>query len=304
MERKSRFIGCLLGLAIGDALGAPVEFMRRGSFEKVTGMRDGGPFNLKAGQWTDDTSMALCLADSLIEKGFDPADQMHRYTRWFRNGYNSVNGRCFDIGMGTRAALIQWEKTGDPFAGNVSPNAAGNGTLMRLAPVPMLYASDPHQAMRQSVIVTRTTHGAPETIDCSQIMAAHLCAEFNANDDAEDQPVLGPAGYTNQKTTNIALGTYRDKTEDQIRGSGYCVESLEASLWCLETSSSFSEAVLKAVNLGDDSDTTGAICGQLAGARYGVEGIPDAWIKQLAMSDAIIERAIKLFELCGRSQPV
>ncbi len=297
MGRESRFIGCLLGLAIGDALGAPVEFKSRGTFKKVTGMQDGGPFNLREGQWTDDTSMALCLADSLIERGFDPADQMQRYTRWFREGYNSVTGRCFDIGVGTRAALIRWEKTKDPFAGDVSPHAAGNGTLMRLAPVAMRYANDAHQAMRQAAVVTRTTHGAPETIDCSQIMAAHLCAEFNHTDDDEDQPVLGPAGYTNQKTMNIALGTYLDKTQDQIRGSGYCVESLEASLWCLETSSSFSEAVLKAVNLGDDSDTTGAICGQLAGARYGVEGIPPDWIKQLAESDAIIERAVKLYEL-------
>ncbi len=302
MGRESRFIGCLLGLAIGDALGAPVEFKSRGTFKKVTGMQDGGPFNLREGQWTDDTSMALCLADSLIERGFDPADQMQRYTRWFREGYNSVTGRCFDIGVGTRAALIRWEKTKDPFAGDVSPHAAGNGTLMRLAPVAMRYANDAHQAMRQAAVVTRTTHGAPETIDCSQIMAAHLCAEFNHTDDDEDQPVLGPAGYTNQKTMNIALGTYLDKTQDQIRGSGYCVESLEASLWCLETSSSFSEAVLKAVNLGDDSDTTGAICGQLAGARYGVEGIPPDWIKQLAMSDAIAERAIKLYELSLASE--
>lgn len=304
IDKKSRFIGCLVGLAVGDALGAPVEFQARGTFRKITGMRSGGPFNLRAGQWTDDTSMALCLADSLIEQGFDPADQMQRYWRWFTEGYNSVNGTCFDIGIGTREALLRWNKTGEPFSGSTNSRSAGNGALMRLAPVAMYYAGDPHVAMQQAAVMTRTTHGADETIDCAQIMTAHLCAAFNASDDEEDQAPLGPAGYSSQKTMDIVFGTYLDKTEAEIRGSGYCVESLEAALWCLETTGSFKEAVLKAVNLGDDADTTGAICGQLAGARYGVDGIPAKWVEQLAMSEAIVERAVKLFDLGGRDQPV
>ena len=297
IDRKSRFIGCLVGLAVGDALGAPVEFMERGTFEPVTGMRDGGPHQLLAGQWTDDTSMALCLADSLIENGFDPADQMRRYWRWYTEGHNSVNGKCFDIGIGTREALIKWNETGDPFSGSTDPRSAGNGALMRLAPIAMLYADDPPEALKRAAIMTRTTHGAAETIDCSQIMAAHLCASFAAGNGGGAP--LYPPEYSTQKTKDIVLGTYLDKTDDQLRGSGYCVESLEAALWCVETTSTFKEAVLKAVNLGDDADTTGAICGQLAGARHGIENIPKKWIKQLALSDAIIERAVKFFTRSG-----
>ena len=296
-DRKSRFIGCLVGLAVGDALGAPVEFMERGSFDLVTGMRDGGPHNLLAGQWTDDTSMALCLADSLIENGFDPVDQMRRYWRWYSEGYNSVNGKCFDIGIATRNALEAWHKTGDTFSGSIDPRSAGNGALMRLAPIAMFYADDARKAIAQASVMTRTTHGAEEAIDCSRIMTAQLCASFSAigDDESPHRPLL----CSSDKTRDVAFDMYQGKAEDDIRGSGYCVESLEASLWCLETTSNFRDAVLKAVNLGDDADTTGAICGQLAGARYGIEGIPKEWVGQLAMSESIINRAIKLYALSG-----
>ena len=138
MNRRERYRGCLLGLAVGDALGTTLEFCRPGSFTPITDMVGGGPFRLKPGQWTDDTSMALCLASSLTERGgFDARDQMERYVRWWREGYWSSTGRCFDIGNTTSAALSRFQKTGDPFAGSTDPHAAGNGSLMRLAPVPL-----------------------------------------------------------------------------------------------------------------------------------------------------------------------
>ena len=138
MQPIERFSGCLLGLAIGDTVGTTLEFKRPGSFEPLTDMVGGGPFRLKPGQWTDDTSMALCLAASLIEcRGFDARDQMERYVRWWREGYMSSTGHCFDIGNTTAEALGIFQRTRDPFAGSTDLDKAGNGSLMRPAPVPM-----------------------------------------------------------------------------------------------------------------------------------------------------------------------
>jgi ADP-ribosyl-[dinitrogen reductase] hydrolase len=140
MDLLDRQRGCLLGLACGDAVGTTVEFSARGSFPPMTDMVGGGPFRLPVGAWTDDTSMALCLATSLVEKnGFDAHDQMTRYCQWYQNGYLSSTGRCFDIGLTVRGALARFQKSGEPFSGSTDPQAAGNGCIMRLAPVPMFY---------------------------------------------------------------------------------------------------------------------------------------------------------------------
>jgi ADP-ribosyl-[dinitrogen reductase] hydrolase len=139
-ELRDRMRGALIGLAVGDAVGTTVEFKTPGSFPPVTDMVGGGPFRLAAGEWTDDTSMALCLAESLIEgREFDPVDQMKRYTKWYKHGHLSSNGRCFDIGNTVSEALARFAETKDPFAGSRAPNKAGNGSLMRLAPIPMFY---------------------------------------------------------------------------------------------------------------------------------------------------------------------
>jgi ADP-ribosyl-[dinitrogen reductase] hydrolase len=135
MDRIQRSRGCLLGLAVGDALGTTLEFKPPGTFTPITDMLGGGPFNLKPGQWTDDTSLALCLAESLIEcRGFNPKDQMERYVRWWKEGHLSSTGTCFDIGNTTRAALSAFLKTGNPMSGPTDAYSAGNGSLMRLAP--------------------------------------------------------------------------------------------------------------------------------------------------------------------------
>ena len=156
MDLLSRFRGALIGLAVGDALGAPVEFCAPGTFEPVTTMRGGGSFGLQAGFWTDDTSMALCLAESLTETGgFDPADQMRRYCRWYRDGHLSSTGQCFDIGNTTAGALSRFEKTKEPYSGSDRKNTAGNGSLMRLAPVPLFYEADPVLAIRHAADSSR-----------------------------------------------------------------------------------------------------------------------------------------------------
>src|SRR4051794_38168693 len=177
---RDRFCGALLGLAVGDAIGTTVEFMPPGTFERVTDMVGGGPFGLPAGAWTDDTSMALCLAESLVERrGFDPVDQLERYRRWYREGYLSSTGRCFDIGNATRAALTRFERTGEPYPGDADADAAGNGPLMKLAPVALAYAHRPDEAIENAALSARTTHGDPRAADASRFMAALLVAALN-----------------------------------------------------------------------------------------------------------------------------
>jgi ADP-ribosyl-[dinitrogen reductase] hydrolase len=297
MDEIERFRGCLLGLAAGDAVGTTVEFSPRGTFEPVTDMVGGGPFNLRPGEWTDDTSMALCLATSLLECGrFDAHDQMERYCRWATTGYLSSNGRCFDIGGTVSQALDAFQQTGDPFSGSTDPWSAGNGCIMRLAPVPMFFHRDFEAAVRYSGESSRTTHGARECVDASRLFGAMIVKAFSGSSKKQvlfEETGLGPLA---PRIADIASGTYREKGKEAIKGSGYVVECLEAALWCFLETDSFQDAVLAAVNLGDDADTTGAVCGQIAGAFYGESLIPLAWRRKLAMGEQIGEWAERLYE--------
>lgn len=163
MDKLTKIQGSLLGLAIGDAVGTTVEFKKRGSFSPVTDMVGGGVFGLKKGQWTDDTSMALCLADSLIaQQGFDAKDQMERYLRWYEKGENSATGKCFDIGMATKQALKDFKKTGEPYAGSTDKYSSGNGSLMRLAPISCYYHDNINHAVEYAILSSKTTHGSPD----------------------------------------------------------------------------------------------------------------------------------------------
>ncbi len=291
-----RYRGCLLGLACGDAVGTTVEFMARGTFPPITDMLGGGPFGLKPGEWTDDTSMALCLGTSLIKRrGFDPADQMERYCRWQSEGYLSSNGHCFDIGNTVSGALRRFRKSGEPFSGATDPMSAGNGSIMRLAPVVMFFAPDAAAVQHYAAESSRTTHGCDEAVDACHLLGAVL---LQALAGAEKEEVLAVDLQPRRdgrdlcaSITSIQRGDYRDKGEAEIRGTGYVVESLEAALWCFATTDSFRDAILRATNLGEDADTTAAICGQIAGAYYGAEGIPASWREQLTMAAEICELA-------------
>ena len=292
MTTQNRFRGCLLGLACGDAVGTTVEFKARGTFEPVTDMVGGGPFKLKPGQWTDDTSLALCLATSLVEKdGFDPMDQMERYCRWHREGYLSSNGECFDIGNTTASALHEFEATGEPYAGSTDSWAAGNGSIMRLAPVPMFFFPDREQVIHYSGESSRTTHGSEECVGACRLLGEMLFLALSGAPRDEILFATKTARDLSPKVQEIADGAYRDKDESDIEGSGYVIKSLEAALWCFLQTETFRDAILKAVNLGDDADTTAAVCGQIAGAFYGEDGIPDEWLSRLAMAAEIRELA-------------
>ena len=289
--------GALLGLAVGDALGAPVEFCQRGRFEPLTGLRSGGKFQMRLGEWTDDTAMALCLADSLLaSEGFDPLDQMERYWLWGNEGYNSTRDRAFGVGKTVAKAMAGFLKTGEPLSGSTDPRSAGNGSIMRLAPVVMFYLNDRRRAVHFAGESSRTTHQATEAIEACQLLA-HILITFihrrtdnpHLFDDLDCYP-SSPALQT------LIERQYMAKNESDIFGSGYVVESLEAALWAFETTDSFEQAVLAAANLGDDSDTTAAVCGQIAGAYYGYSAIPDDWLQALLEHERLLQTANALIK--------
>lgn len=305
LNLSDRYRGSLLGLATGDAVGTTLEFKYPGTFTPLTDMVGGGPFGLKPGQWTDDTSMALCLAESLIEKkGFEPVDQMQRYCRWRDKGYMSSNGRCFDIGNTVNAALNHFKQTGEPFAGPTDRYSAGNGSIMRLAPAPLFFARHPRRAIEASAQSSRTTHGATAAVDACRYLGALLVGAVNgvakANLLAAHYSPI--PGYWEEnplcpEIDEIAAGSFKDRQPPEIVGTGYAVRSLEAALWALYHSQTYQEGCLLAVNLGDDADTTGAVYGQLAGAIYGESGLPANWVNRLTGYDLITGLAESLLRL-------
>ena len=310
-----RYRGAIIGLAAGDALGTAVEFSPPGTFTPLTDIVGGGPFGLEAGQWTDDTSMALCLAESLLEcSGFDPVDQLRRYVRWYRKGHHSSTGTCFDIGNTVRDALTRFERTGEPWCGSTDPHSAGNGSLMRLAPVPLFFMRDPETTIARAADSSRTTHGAAEAVDACRYYAGLMIGALQGVDKVDllapmftpvrgswDRAPLAP------KIEEVASGSFLHKAPPDIRGTTYVVRSIEAALWAFAMTNSFRDGALLAVNLGDDADTTGAIYGQLAGAFYGVETIPPGWRSKLTSLDTLESFASRLFEAAqspGRARGV
>jgi ADP-ribosyl-[dinitrogen reductase] hydrolase len=305
MDTTKRYRGSLLGLATGDALGTTLEFRPPGSFKPITDIVGGGPFNLQPGQWTDDTSMALCLAESLIAcRGFDPVDQLTRYVRWWREGHLGSTGKCFDIGITTSTALRRFEKTGEASCGSTCSSSAGNGCIMRLAPVPLFFTRKPQEVIERSADSSRTTHGAQEAVDACRYLGALIVGAVNGVDKKEllsshYSPVVGywQKHPLTMEIAEIANGSFKQREPPEIEGSGYCVKSLEAALWAFHKTENFRDGCLLAVNLGDDADTTGAVYGQLAGAYYGANALPERWRKQLAMRETIEGLADKLYQL-------
>ncbi len=305
MEMLKRYRGGLLGLAIGDALGTTLEFCPPGSFAPLKDMVGGGPFQLAPGAWTDDTSMALCLAESLIERqGFDPADQLQRYVKWLRTGHLSSTRVCFDVGNTVRRALMTFEKTGQPYCGPTDPIAAGNGSIMRLVPVPLFYAQDPEEAIKKSGESSRTTHGAIAAVDACRYLGALITGatygvvkEKLLSDHYSPVPGYWESRPLVPEIADIASGSFKHRNPPEIQGSGYVVKSLEAALWAFSHSQSFKEGCLLAINLGDDADTTGAVYGQLAGVFYGEAGLPQSWHKRLVQRERIESFADQLFVL-------
>ncbi|MCW7540973.1 ADP-ribosylglycohydrolase family protein [Aquabacterium sp. A7-Y] len=281
-----RFRGALLGLMIGDALGVPLEFSPRDSKPPVSDIAGGGPFALQRGFWTDDTSMACCLMYSLLKsKGFDAAHQMQCYSYWYRFGAYSPTGKCFDIGATTRQAIEHYLASGNPMAGSTNPKAAGNGSLMRLAPVVLFYFGDFEKAVHYAGQSSMTTHGAVEAVDACRYFAAliHGALAGETKERLLDGIYSPIQGYWERHPLapaieRIAMGSHKGKPRTAISSSGYVVHTLEAALWAFFRNPDFRSGALEAVNLADDSDTVGAVFGQLAGSFYGETQIPIEWI--------------------------
>lgn len=288
-ELAFRFRGCLLGLAIGDAMGTTLEFQKRNEEETHRTILGKGPFNLKPGEWTDDTSMALCLAHSLYEEsGFNPEHQMKLYTSWWKDGFMSSNGHCFDIGNTVQDALRRFDATGDAYAGSTDEFSAGNGALMRLAPIVLFFASSPDMMLKMAALSSKTTHGNEKSMDACRYFAGLIYGALKG----VDKDTLLSDKYCpvenfwenypmNMEIEEISLGSYKNKHRDEIKSTGYVVDSLEAALWAFYNSNSFEEGLIRAVNLGGDADTIGAIYGQLAGAYYGEPAIDFKLIKAI-----------------------
>lgn len=290
-----RIKGALVGLACGDAVGTTLEFETRGSFEPITDMVGGGPFNLEIGQWTDDTSMALCLANSLLfQKKFNPVDQMNRYCNWYLHGYMSSNGECFDIGITVSTALTKYLKTNEPFSGSTDEYSSGNGSIMRLAPIPIFYHDDYEDCIKFAGESSRTTHGSAECIDSCKLFSSLI---FNAFRVSEKLDIFENNEYVPycKEVTSIANRDFLSLDYSQLTGSGYVVESLISALWCFMNGDTFEDCILLAANIGNDADTTAAICGQLAGAYYGFSSIPSKWSTSISMATEIEALAAKLY---------
>lgn len=289
---QNKFLGCLLGLAVGDALGSSLEFKKPGTFEPITRIIGGGYHKLKAGQWTDDTSMALCLAQSLIDcNGFDAKDQMEKYCKWEEEGYMSSTGECFDIGNTTLKALDDFRLTGNSYSTITDDSAAGNGSIMRLSPIPMYYYQNPEDALKYAALSSKTTHANTMCVDACRYMSGIMVGLLNG----ESKEIVLSSMYlpvenyfVNESLCDavkeVASGSFKTKHPPEIKGTGFVVETLEAALWAFYHSNNFKEGALKVVNLGNDADTTGAVYGQIAGIIY---DIPQEWLKIISMREKI-----------------
>lgn len=297
LDRKR---GALIGLAVGDALGAAVEFRARDTFPPVTGYRGGGPHGLGPGEWTDDTSMALAMAAALRD-GFDLVAMARNWLAWCREGAWSVDGTCFDIGSTTLEGLEQFARTEDPeTSGPRRERASGNGSIMRLAPVVIAHhAEDAAGLAKLAELAARTslpTHGSPLCTASCAYLALLLAGLIGGvpweQVSAPDwEPVAAHLRAWPEPVRRVAAGSWRGLPREEVRSDGFVLSTLEASLWAMEEAAGFDEAVLRAVNLGDDADTTGAVCGQLAGARWGESGIGEDLRTGLAGGE-MIEQAL------------
>jgi ADP-ribosyl-[dinitrogen reductase] hydrolase len=294
---RSRFQGAIFGLATGDALAAPTQMLRRGSFTPVHDLIGGGNYDLPRGAWTDDTAMALCLAESLLEqRGFDPRDQIARYTRWQQQGYQSATGQCVGITASVARALAAAKWRRQAFAGSHDPAKLDADPLTRLAPVVMFWFANRDTALERAADAARSTCQAPDVLAACGALAAMLHAAL-AGQPKEQllQPeAAGPRARATGRLGAIVAGSYRDRSPETLRPAGDALDLLEAALWAFHAHATWREGALAAVNLGGSSDVIAALYGQLAGAHYGLRAIPLAWRHSLARGKDLEDLADRL----------
>ncbi len=307
---RERMLGCLLGAIVGDALGVPVEFSGREerSLDPVDGPRGHGTYDQPAGTWSDDSSLMLATADSLAQRGYDPADMMARFATWLKGKAYTPHGTVFDVGIATRQAIARFIH-GSPATewGGRGEMDNGNGSLMRIAPLSLfVHRLAPEEVVRCSAEVSGLTHAHPRSQACcayfSLVLRGVLGGQALRAAMAEASALVAPFVSDGERgaLARILDGSVLDAPIERIRGSGYVVHCLEASLWCVAHASSYRAAVLTAINLGEDTDTTACVTGALAGALHGLAAVPEAWLKVLASREyvedvcgALVERVLQ-----------
>ena len=295
---RDRFLGCLVGLAVGDSLAAATQFRKPGSFSPVGDLLGGGPFELPRGAWTDDTAMALVLAESLLEQsGFDAHDQVKRYVSWQKEGHLSATGQCVGITASVSRALATAQYRRMPFAGSHDPAQSDKEVLSRIAPAVMFFFAHSAEAVNQAIQSARITNQSPEVLDCVRVLAAMLYQALSGRDKATvlrpDESLL-PADTLKPRVRRILEGSYARKSPPAISGGGTAADVLEAALWAFHGSRDFRSGALLAVNLGEDSDVTAAVYGQLAGAFHGINAVPGNWRNSLIRKDLLEEMSDRL----------
>lgn len=306
----------IIGVAIGDALGVPVEFESRSTIarEPVTTMRAYGTHHQPAGTWSDDTSLTLALVDSIVKKqAIDYHDIMDQFSEWLLYGEYTATGEVFHVGSATSRAIMNYGRRCEPLrCGGVSQFENGNGSLMRILPV--AFYINAHSGLtiddRMKLVhnVSSLTHRHPiSLIGCGIYVsiALKLISDKVPLSEGIQQGISETFQYyEDQNWSNISAylrlsdaSSFRNLSENDIQSSGYVVHTLEAAIWCLLHTNSYESCVLKAVNLGDDTDTTGAVAGGLAGIYYGADNIPHEWLTTVAKRE-YIEQLCTAFEGC------
>lgn len=297
MEFRERVFGSIIGLVVGDALGAPVEFKERGTYSEISQFQSGGEFNLMAGQWTDDTSLALCLIESFnSQKKFHLKDQLNNFYKWWQFGFLSSTGFCFDIGNTTNAALKRYLLDGLVCGGRLT-DPATNGALMRLAPVPLFFHHSLNDSIKYSVIQTQTTHAPIECIEASVVLAYVINFALNGKNKKEILKFTHLEYKFESKIKDLLDGAYSLKLESEISAKGFAYNTLEAALYAFNRFDSFKDGLVFVVNLGDDTDTVGAVYGQIAGAYYGINEIPESYRNNIYDKELINNMVEKFWEI-------
>lgn len=297
-----RMLGSFFGSIVGDAFGSKAEFSRRDTYEVSPDMEI-NVFGLPPGSFTDDTSMMLCLATSLIQGSFDPVDQMVRYADWKFNGYLSSSDErgCFDIGQTTSSAIDRFvldiKKYGQPLAeyyGNENSRESGNGGIMRLTPIPIVYRNDMNKAKQFAVLSSKITHASPECLNAAIVMTDIIVRLLKGSHKDDVLSTISTTGVTSKNILDICRQTYLDKEYNDIHTTGYVVHTLEAALWAFQRTNSFEEGIMTLAVMGDDVDTVCCVYGAIAGAYYGYQSIPPRWKDVLVKKELLMKIAIEI----------
>lgn len=313
--RRDRALGAVVGLAVGDALGATLQFADRDSLPPVADLVGGGPFELEPGEWTAPTSMALCLGDSIEHmRLLNNWDVMERFMRCWKEGHNTASGTCRNISDTLRWTLGRFSQmwplaryyTEDAIGNSHESRATDNGSLVRVAPVAVFWHGHQKEAETAARQQSRTTHSAPEAVDACAYYSRMLVEAISGS---SVEHILRSRRFGKvRRVAEVAAGSWRRKTREEIKSDDCVIHTLEASLWSIFRAvsylslnpdacvSSYREVVLTAVNLGGDSTSVGAVTGQLAGALWGLSGIPTEWVEQIAQRERIVELAEDLYD--------